>query len=186
MNLASLLEEAKGGRLSRGDAERVAELLRERPDSRDAYTAIHILGRGWATDHRDLVESFLDSPDDPDLARIALTTLVTYWDLGSEYRAELREFIRGIEWDHGDDVRLVALSAAGELVRKTGDGELVSDLLEVAEGVDEDVLIRDAAFDAIARAVGTGYNDLRRRSRLARDDPWAAGIVDRARALARG
>jgi hypothetical protein len=186
MNLPSLLEEAKDGKLSPADARAVAELLREQPDSRDAYTAIHILGRGFATDYRDLVETFLDSPDDPDLARIALTTLVNYWDLGGEYRDKLREFVAGIEWDFGNDVRLVALSAAGELARKTGDHELVADLLEIADDPREDVLVRDTAFDAIARAVGTEYNDLRRRSRLAQDDPWATEVLDRARALAGG
>jgi hypothetical protein len=186
MNLATLLEDAKDGKLAPEDARSVADLLREQPDGRDAYTAIHILGRGWATDYRELVESFLDSPNDPELARIALMTLVNYWDLGTEYRDKLREFVAGVDWDDGADVRLVALTAAGELARKTDDREIVSELLVIAGDMQEDVLVRDTAFDAIARAVGADYNDLRRRSRLAQDDPWVGTILARARSLARG
>jgi hypothetical protein len=183
-SLAALLEQAKDGRLQRHDARIVADMLRAQ--SPDAYTAIHILGRASATDHRELVASFLDSSQDPQLARIALIVLVNHWGLGTEYRDRLRAFVKGVPWDGDDDVRLVALSAAGELARKIGDRELVSDLLEIAGDSHEDVLIRDTAFDAIARALGEDYSDLRRRSKLPADDPWADAMIDRARTFADG
>lgn len=184
IDLPLLLEKAKDGTLSAHEARAVAGLLREHPSSGEAYTAIHILGRGWATGYRELVASFLDSPGDPMLARIALTVLVGEWGLGAAYRDELRAFARGVDWDDEDDVRLVALSATGELVRTTGDHELLSDLLAIAADSGEDILVRDTAFDAIARAVGAGYAELRRRSKLPAGDPWADSILERARALA--
>lgn len=186
MNLSHLLDEAKEGRLSPADAGNVAALLRHRPDSDDAYTAIHILGRAGATGYRDLVASFLDSPDDPELARIALVVLVDHWGFGSEYRDRLRSFVRGVEWDADDDVRLVALSAAGEVARTTRDRRLVSDLLDIAVDSHEGTLIRDTAFDAVARALGAGYDELRRWSKLAPDDSWADSIVRGARAFVNG
>lgn len=186
MNLRPLLDQAKEGKLSRDDVRRVGEYLREHPDATDAYTAIHILGVSGTTSYRDLVEPFLNSPRDPQLARIAVSVLINHWGLGSEYREQLREFVHGVDWDGDEDVRHVALSAAGEFARTSGDPQLVADLLEIQDDPQERALTRDIAFDAVARAVGADYKELRRRSKLAPDDPWASSILERARARTAG
>lgn len=181
MNLDDLLDQAKEGSIAEADLRSVARRLRERPQSREAYTLIHILGRGGSTGERELIESFLDGPSDALLARIALTVLVDHWGLGAEYRNELRTFIHGVSWDPDDDVRHKALTSAGEFARMTGDAQILADLLAIQGDPAEDELTRDIAFDALARAVGASYNDLHAQ---AADNRWVASIVARAQTAA--
>lgn len=181
MNLDHLLDQAKAGTIAKGDLDSVARRLRERPERREAYTLIHILGAGGATGERELVESFLEGSAQPMLARIALAALVDHWGLGVEYRDTLRDFVRGVAWDTEDDVRHLALTSAGELARTTWDAQLVADLLAIQGDPAEDDLTRDIAFKSLARAVGASYQE--QYSRTSRH-PWVATILARAETLA--
>ena len=122
---SDLLDRAKWAHLSQAEIEAVAQELQQPNPEADRYTLLHILGRACAVSYRGLVERFLDSPDDPMLARIALQSLVDYWDLAEQYLDELLRFVRGVPWDVDGDVRLVAISNAGEYLRSHRESNLL-------------------------------------------------------------
>ena len=68
-------------------------------------------------------------------------------------------FCRKVDWDDENDVRLIALSSAGEFLRNNWSQELAECVLNVAE-TEEDVIISIAAKQAIARAVGLEYSEI--------------------------
>ena len=70
MNIDALLTKATEGLLSDSEMSFAADVAASR--SSDAYTAIMVLGRSFAKKYRPLVEKYLESPDDPMLARGAV------------------------------------------------------------------------------------------------------------------
>ncbi len=185
MSSDDLLSRAKRGLLSPGEVQSTTEELRRTPaDSQRAYQALHILGLMGATEHRALVESYLESPRDPMLARIALVVLCNHWGLAEDYRDALEAFVRGVAWDEEDDVRLVAISAAGELSRETGDLGLIGVLLSVATDGQQRVLLREAATSALARATGVQWEEIPSpASLLDPESSWSESVHGRAREL---
>ena len=159
-NYHDLLEKAKWSKLTDAEVGAVArELQREKPDT-DRYTLLHILGRAGATAHRGLVERYLDVPDDPMLARIALQTLIDYWDLADEYLAVTKRFVHGVAWDVDQDVRLVAISNAGEYLRTHEEPELLGEILRIFNDDREMRMSRETAYRALARATGRPWKEL--------------------------
>jgi hypothetical protein len=60
-----------------------------------------------------------------------LKTLCTRWGATEEDLEALKFYLKGAEWDYSDDVRIVAMSIAGEYLRLDGfDPELLALLLE--------------------------------------------------------
>jgi hypothetical protein len=166
MTDAELLDRAKGGQLSREELDGVAAALLSHETTRDAYTLIHILGRGGATWHEELVAGFLNSPHDPMLARIALQVLCSHWGLAKSYRDSLATFALRVPWDTDDDVRLVGLSQSGELIRTSPDAALTRILLDTFRDPSEEDIVRDAAYSALARASGREWSEIPPASRL--------------------
>lgn len=120
MNVDDLVARSKQGHVTESEIEAVARLLSSRRDHERAYSLLYVLARSFATEHEELVAGFLDHRDDPTLARLALQTLCSSWELGEKYADEMRRFIDGVPWDHLGDVRPVAISAAG--VGRSGRG----------------------------------------------------------------
>ena len=157
MNIDALLAKATKGSLSDSELSFAADLAASR--SSDAYTAIMVLGRSFAKKYRPLVETYLESPDNPMFARGAVYALCDCWDETERYLPQIIAFCRKVDWDDENDVRLIALSSAGEFLRNNWSQELAECVLHVAE-TEEDVIISNAAKQAIARAVGLEYSEI--------------------------
>lgn len=166
-SFSELLEIAKWGKLAPDEIDYVAQQLLESND--DLYDLIYILGRAEAVQYRNLIEPFLDHPEDPMISKIALKSLCTYWDLTGEYLDELKMFINGVDWDDFDDVRLSAIGIAGEYLRSTSNPELLHILINLFENLGTSTLLKNAenpelvrscAYYAIARAMGKEYNQI--------------------------
>lgn len=131
-----------------------------------------------------LVASFLDSPEDPMLARLALETL-TDWDLGQRYREQVLRFIRGVEWDVEDEgqARQMAMFCAGTMLRQgVPDHELASELIDMASAREADSLDRQDALRSLARALNYDWEDMPRSSRtFDPDNDWSCVVLKEAR-----
>jgi len=155
-----LLDRAKWGKVSPQELARVADELANSQSSADRYTLLLILGKAQDHSHRELVESFLKCREDPMLARLALQILCEFWGLTEEYLAELVEFVHGVPWDVEDDVRLVAISIAGEYLRTHGDNDTLMALLHIFDSRGAQKIVREVAYRAIARSMGSEWQDL--------------------------
>lgn len=165
MNYESLLRRAKQGQLADDELEKVVEEL-QRPESREHhYTLLHIIGRSGATKYRKLVEEFLTREDNPFLARLALQTLCTYWNTTHQYLPQVLEFLRGVPWDEFQACRLIAASIAGEYLLTNSEPTLLNELLRIFESEKEGQSMKEAAYFAIARAMGQSYRDMPPASR---------------------
>jgi hypothetical protein len=155
-----ILERARSGLLSRSEVDAVAHDLECAEGGLDPYTAIHILGLVRAVEHERIIAGFLENPDDPMLARISLEVLGSYWTMGGRYRHEIERFSRGVEWDRDEDVRLIAISLAGETLRAGPDQVFLHLLVTILRSASERPIVRQAAYFALARASGRNWNEL--------------------------
>lgn len=146
--------------VSRAEIDAVAAELEKPELEADPHLLLLTLGRALATRHRELVESFLVSPEDPMLARAALEVLCDDWDMASQYLTYVAAFIEGVEWDEEGEVRGMAFSRAGEYLRDQDNPELLRLLLRAFDDPDEDPHFRGDAYFALARAVGRDWDDL--------------------------
>jgi hypothetical protein len=163
MNYDDLLFRAKWESLSEDEIKSVADELQKNSPKTDPYKLLHILGRAGAVAYRKMVESYLGeekSKEDPMMARLALQILCDFWGPTKNYLSDVKRFIKKVNWDIENNVRLIALSIAGEYLREFSDQELLQMLLSIFENQDEESIIRETAYDAIARAMGCDYNDL--------------------------
>jgi hypothetical protein len=187
IDAAALLERTKAGeRLPDADLQSLADALNtlggESEPGIDRYTALHALGRGGDPRWTATVERFLDSPDDPMLARLAVQILCQWWSQPERYRDWLVSFARGVAWDDGE-VRQMALSSIGEWLRSTPDHELLAVLVAVVTDEAAPTLDREDALLAIARALGQDHDHLPpAAAREPLDSPWSRGVLDAARA----
>lgn len=166
MSDTEILERAKDGTISAAEIKEAAEVLRLRGSSgRDPYTLIHILGASGAVRYKELVAGYLNEKDDPMLARIALQVLCSHWNMTAQYRDEVAAFIRGVEWDIDEVVRLAAVSIAGEWLRSSRDKTLLALLFDVFATVTNSSIVRQEAYFALARAYGKNWNELPPASR---------------------
>lgn len=165
MKDAELLHRAKWGTTTPAEVDGVARSLMSDDPERDPYTLIHILGRSGAVLYEDLVARYLNAESDPMLARIALQALCSHWDLASKYRSEVFRFARGEPWDDEQDVQLIALSAAGEMLRAGPDRELLRLLMDVFEVPNTPQSVRESVYCALARAFGLEWTELPPASR---------------------
>lgn len=170
-NIQELLEQAKWGKLSLKEIDYVVEKIKKisTQDDQLLYTLIHILGQSQAKKHRELLENFLYYPNDPNISKITLKTLCNYWDLTSDYLNEIFNFIKGVDWDVNEDLRLLAIGIAGEYLRTVLDKKLLNLLVELFDNLgyskiikdsEDRALIQSSAYQAISRAVGREYNEI--------------------------
>jgi hypothetical protein len=151
----------------------------------DRYQALLVIGRAGAVQHRRLVERYLDASDQPMLARLALLILCAYWGLGWEYRATIEAFLRKVDWDEEDDVRLAAIDIAGWMLASHNEDWLLHLLIEIFQNPSEEQILREAAYCSLARASGKRREDLPPASRhfdLERDvDPQVLAYIAEAK-----
>jgi hypothetical protein len=152
MNMKQLIGKATDGSLESTELSEVVTCLET--NTCDPYDALLIIGRVGATQYRGLVEKYLNARDNPMLARLALMILCRYWKLAPEYRDSLEAFIRKMEWDEDDDVRLLAISITGSLLANQHDSRLLELLIDIFRDSSEAHLIREVAYCALAEACG--------------------------------
>jgi hypothetical protein len=166
MDLSGLWEKTQAGRITAAEVDGVAQRLSVAEDDDDRYTMLMILGYSGATRHRTLVERFLECREDPMLARAALSVLCDDWNYANEYLGQIRRFLRGVEWDDEEDVRLMAISRGGEYLRSYDDREILTELLRIANDRSQNPVVRQAAYRALGRAMGRDWRELPSASRL--------------------
>jgi hypothetical protein len=177
-SLEALYHEALWGKLTQNEVDYVVQRIKKTDPDTDSFDEscdlaglLQTLGRSGANQYRELVEKFLHFRTNGMVCADALRTLFSYWDFTEEYMEDVKLYIRGAEWDESDEARTMALSLAGEYLRKKYDRELLQLLLDVFEKLgktdqikDTDdygrYLIQSCAYSAIARAMGKDYNEI--------------------------
>ncbi len=126
------------------------------PHGRRLYRAIHDLGEAahsttgfhgcdnLRAEAEPVVAGFLTHTD-PDLRYIAINVLSAHWDL-SKYADVFRQMTLS---DPDDDVRLIALSSVGWLLRSTRDHNATKFLLTIFHDPGQDTLIRRTAYEGL-------------------------------------
>ena len=175
-----LLRKAKNYTITKEEFDYVVQRIKASTlDNEDPnlYTLIHILGAasigppdGSDTEVpmdeilkcRKLVESFLHYSKDPMVSKIALQVLCSYWGDTKDYIQEIKDFAKGVDWDFDEDVRMLAISEMGEQVRGTRDKQLLKILIQIFENPQENEIIQECVYTALARAGGQEWHDLLR------------------------
>lgn len=158
MNSKELIEKASNGKIKQSEIKLVYEALVNH--SGDEYDLLLILGRSEAKQYRDIVEQYLYSPHDPMLARLALQILCRYWGLASEYKDKLEKFIKKVEWDGEEDVRLMAIGCVADAFKKKPCPKLLSYVYYIYKNVEEDEITRGAAYETLALVSGLSPSEL--------------------------
>ena len=172
-SMSELSYEAKWGELTSEEVAYIDQKIKNfGPDDEELVVSLlYIIGFTLAKRHRGFVEKFLDYRKDPWVSREALHTLCSCWSLTEEYLDVIKMFIRGVDWDLGDDVRIFAIDVAGEFLRKKNNCELLQLLLQIFEGVGplepiyeicdyKNNFMRSCAYQALARAMGKDFDEI--------------------------
>lgn len=119
----------------------------------DLYSNLLTLGRAMATEYVDLVESYLVCKNDPMISKLSLQILCHYWGLTSHYKNHIVKFMRGVDWDIDEDVKIMAINCAEYFLRDNKDMIFLKELYFVFKN-DEDEINRAAAYKGLAAACG--------------------------------
>ena len=160
IDIKKYLEKAKNKSISDNELSQVAALLENNNAFVDKYTLIHIIGLSGNIKYEKTINKYLESTKDPMLARITLQALCSFWDKTDKYLEKVKEFIKGVKWDIDEDVRLIAMSIAGEYLRGKKNNHLITILLNILKDKREMQLIRETAYIALARASGKSWSEL--------------------------
>ncbi len=104
-----------------------------------------------ATEHVDLVKSYLEYKNDPMISKLSLQILCKYWGQTSHYKNYIIKFIRGVDWDIDEDVKIMAIGCAGNYLKDNVDIELLQEIYLVFIK-DDDEINRAAAYKGLALA----------------------------------
>ncbi len=138
------------------------------PNNEDIYSLLQVVGYAGIfcnlnqviDKYRGLIEKFIVFPKDPSVSVAAFGVLCNDWDLTAEYISQIKMYIRGVEWDEGEDMRVKAMCIAGRYIKESGDKELLRMLLEVFENEREEKITREIAYDSISVALGSDWTVL--------------------------
>jgi hypothetical protein len=170
-----LLFKAEDGRLSLEELHAILDEIREFQDNPNApkdveiHMLLQIIGYAGAFNHnsiqiqqecRGLVEKFLFFPTEPFVTVSALDVLCNDWDLTHDYIEQIKSFMKGVEWDESEHIRVKAMGVAGEYVKETGDIECLKILLEIFENKQERNVLRETAYYYICRALGQKHVEI--------------------------
>jgi hypothetical protein len=158
MNTKDLIKKASSGNITQQEIQDVYNALINHTG--DKYELLLILGRAGTIQYRKTVEQYLSSPDDPMLARLALQILCQYWGLTREYKDTIEQYIRRVDWDEEEDVRLMAISCSGAILMDESNAELLSLVYDIFRSDKENEITRGAAYEALAIASGKSVYDI--------------------------
>lgn len=169
----SLAEKATWDTLSDEEISYVLKKIQNYKPGDDDYelsNCIYIVGRIGAIQHLKLIEKFLHHKTNGIVPAKALKVLCRYWELTPNYLKEIKEFIRGSEWDESDDARSMAIEIAGEYLCKGEDKELLGLLIDVFYNFEHSNayignsrypdLIRSSAYQALLTAGGKTRDEI--------------------------
>ncbi len=135
--------------------------LAKNPGNESLVKILLALGEAEAVEYRPLVENFLTYTKDTSVPAIALQVLSLYWGFSADYLDITKNFIRGMEWDYDNHVKLYAIQVArGFFDNNNMDSELVSLLLDIFDDHHESNVIRKAAYRSLATMVGKKREEL--------------------------
>ncbi len=155
-----ILERSRQGPLSRQEADEVASELQKRDPNIPRITLLHILSQMRDLTYLGLVEQFLYSEEDPMLTRLALKILCAEWGLTPRYVDQVLIFMRPVPWDEAGYIRQLAISIAGEYLRRHQNAPLLQELARIfADAKPGDIILEDTYF-ALARAVGREWSQI--------------------------
>jgi hypothetical protein len=157
-----LVARAKQGRVTLAERDELKRALPSLSEGEEIYDALFVIGKAGGPEDAAIMEHYLDYPGDPMLTRLALQVLCNWWGLQREYRTELLRFVAGVKWDleDGGYVRLVAISATGELARESHDRPAIAALMTVYASDGEPDAFRRAAYSALLRAAGKAWAEV--------------------------
>jgi hypothetical protein len=118
-----------------------------------------VLGQARDFAYQGKLESLLVCEADPYLASLALRILCQDWGLCSNYTKILEDYINGVAWDHADELKLAALSAAGALLYEHEHLGLLRAAIDAYRSSSNEDAVREAAFRTMWLAT---KRDLRR------------------------
>src|SRR5438045_2938047 len=125
INADELLEKTRANRLTQEEFDIVVKMVRDGPHDENLCLLIYVLRLAGAKDLKKIIEKFLYYPTNPYVSRVALKTLCEGWKLTGDYLEEVKRFIVGEEWDVRDEIRLLAISIAGEYLADHFDKQLL-------------------------------------------------------------
>jgi hypothetical protein len=152
-----LVDRAKQGLLSRDELDAVAARLRDQSNFDHALDQILVMMFGGDARYRLAVERYLTFRGNLEVARFALETLCTYWQLTDDYLDWVAAFAQGIDWDcswGGSVVRPLTLMIAGFYLSTRPSHRLLQLLIRIAEDETEKVEARLDAAGALVNSLG--------------------------------
>lgn len=166
MKLEQLIAMIERGMLPSNRLDELNTVLRKKGDA--AYRLLGAIDSysdaPFNAETKSITAELLRERDDPMLAGRALHVLVGAWGLHAEYRSEILSAIKGLDWDDTSDYKLAAVFCAGFFLSKTMDKEILEAVLERLQDSTELGGTREAARDAILRAMGKDSKELVRMS----------------------
>jgi hypothetical protein len=201
--IRDLVQKAQAGTITDEEVAWAADMLRQGGGGYNRYDLLEIIGSGFGTQYEALVASFLNWSEDSWMNRLALQILCNRWGLSAKYVEEIRRFMASAPRDVNDDVRLVAISQAGEHLRAHQDDDLLRRLWEVAHGrgprrevTEADIEVfgvegaadlaaftqsqeAEVAIEALERALGDNYPEIFSRRQSLTKAEWQAEVLRR-------
>lgn len=180
--------EAEWGKLSDEEINSIVKRIEvSTPDNEDPdlYDLIEILGLADLINYKGLLEKFLYYPSSSWISNAALEVLCKNWGYTLEYRKEIREFLKPMEWDKHSYLRSSAFFLAPEILKKTQDKELLQLLLDIFDNDRQnDAYIRMRAYQAIALGMGVDLYALLKEpglEELIKTGKLDLSVIDKAR-----
>jgi hypothetical protein len=160
MDYDELLKKAMKGVITSEEVKKLAQNIEVGTDGEYLYEQLHILGHSLHYEYEDLVASYLVYKKDPMISGIAIEVLCGYWHKTKKYLDYIKQFVKKVDWDEADDIRIIAISFAGVYLRENSDKELLKSLLDIFNNSDEKSVVRECAYRAIMIACGKNWKEL--------------------------
>lgn len=173
LSFDKLAEKATWSKLTQEEIEYVTRTFYDSKPGHDQNLAdcIYILGRIGADQHKATIEKYLFYPADAHVSAVTLRILCLYWKYTGEYLNQIVSFIKGVDWDEDDEVRMMAFSSLGEYLRKKSELHLIKLLTDFVEDPtkiegylhDRDyarVFLQACAYQDLAKALGRPSDEI--------------------------
>ncbi len=159
-----LLSRAKWDSISNEEKDEILRQLGDENYKNHWYKLLYALCRGGDKRHLPVILSYLDRTDVPNLTRLALQQLNLGWNVNAELTPYITRFIKGLDWDESEGVRLMAIMLAGTCLREIASQEMLQALWDVYENDRSDDPLDNCfyldAYRSLANAVGIDDEDL--------------------------
>jgi hypothetical protein len=143
------------------------------------------LGRTHDTKYVPIIERFKHSRD-PDLYGAYIGCMVRYYDRVDDHIEAVKKLVRGVPWDHSNELRLLGLQLSDYVFLDRVDKELLRLVLETFDGTRDDYdPFKQTSYSAMVTALGLDWKMLPSTERSYFDKVIDEEIVERVRRAAR-